>query len=108
MSKPTSIKINGQKYRIKYDLPTEGIEADCLGETIQATNTIRIQPHLQEDKMAHVLMHEITHAVIDESVMSNRLRFHLEEVCDIVGYHILSVLKDNPALLEWLLQEVGE
>lgn len=108
MNKPTVIKINGQKYRVKYDLPVQGTEANALGETIQATSTIRIQPHLQEDKMARVLMHEITHAVIDESVMSGRLRFNVEEVCDIVGYHILSVLKDNPAVLEWLLQEVGE
>lgn len=108
MTRPTSVKISGQKYKIKYDLPTEGLESDTLGETLQATSTIRIQPHLQEDKMAGVLLHEITHAVIDESVMSERKRFGVEEVCDIVGYHILSVLKDNPTVLEWLIKEIEE
>ena len=58
--------------------------------------------NLPEDKMIHVLMHEITHAVIHESLLSLRKRFDVEEVCDLVGYHIVDVLKDNPALLEWL------
>ncbi len=108
MNRPTMVKVSGQKYKIKYDLPTEGVEADALGETFQSISTIRIQPHLQEDKMAGVLLHEITHAVIDESVMSGRRRFGVEEVCDIVGYHILSVLKDNPTVLEWLIKEIEE
>jgi len=107
MSRPTLVKILGQKYKIKYDLPI-GEGDDTLGETLQSTSTIRIQPHLQEDKMAGVLLHEITHAVIDESVMSERKRFGVEEVCDIVGYHILSVLKDNPTVLEWLIKEIEE
>jgi len=105
MAKPTTVKVAGQKYKIKYDLPeTE----DSLGLCEQSNSTIRIQGHLQEDKMAGVLMHEITHACIDESVMSGRKRFGLEEVCDIVGYHVLVVLKDNPELLAWLVREIEE
>ena len=106
MSRPSSIKIFGQKYKVKYDLP-QG-ESDILGMCDQATSTISIQPHLQEDKMAGVLMHEITHACIDESVMSGRKRFNVEEVCDIVGYHVLVVLKDNPRVLEWLIKEIED
>jgi hypothetical protein len=58
--------------------------------------------NLPEDKMVHVLMHEVTHAVIHESLLSMRKRFDVEEVCDLVGYHIVDILKDNPALVEWL------
>jgi hypothetical protein len=58
--------------------------------------------NLPEDKMIHVLMHEITHAVIHESLLANRKRFDVEEVCDLVGYHIVDTLQDNPALLEWV------
>lgn len=104
--RPKSIKIFGQKYKVQYNLP-EG-ESDTLGMCNQANSTISIQPHLQEDKMAGVLMHEITHACIDESVMSGRKRFNVEEVCDIVGYHVLVVLKDNPTLLAWLIKEMEE
>jgi hypothetical protein len=61
--------------------------------------------NLPEDKMIHVLMHEVTHAVIHESMLSLRKRFDVEEVCDLVGYHIVDVLKDNPALREWLFND---
>ena len=108
MARPTSVKVSGQRYSIKYDLPNNGDESDTLGLCDQSSSSIRIQPHLKEDKMASVLAHEITHACIDESVMSGRKRFNLEEVCDIVGYHFLVVLKDNPALLAWLIKEVEE
>jgi hypothetical protein len=64
--------------------------------------------NLPEDKMIHVLMHEVTHAVIHESLLSMRKRFDVEEVCDLVGYHIVDVLKDNPALLEWLFGKKEE
>jgi hypothetical protein len=64
--------------------------------------------NLTEDKMIHVLMHEVTHAVIHESMLSLRKRFDVEEVCDLVGYHIVDVLKDNPALREWLFKDNEE
>ena len=108
IQRPTQVKILGQKYKIKYDLPRTADNGDALGETDQETNTIRIQPHLQEDKMASVLLHEITHATIDESAMNTRKRFNIEEVCDIVGYHVLSVLKDNASVLVWLIKEIEE
>ena len=108
MSRPNSVKVFGQKYKIKYDLGVDDKEGTTLGLTDQWSNTIRLQGELTEDKLAHVLMHEVTHAVIDESTMAGRKRFGLEEVCDIVGAHIVTVLKDNPTLTQWVLKEVEE
>jgi ribosome-interacting GTPase 1 len=56
-------------------------------------------------RLIRVLMHEVTHAVIEESPLASRKRFDVEEVCDIVGFHIIDVLKDNPQLVEWLFGE---
>jgi hypothetical protein len=53
-------------------------------------------------------MHEVTHAVIHESLLSLRKRFDVEEVCDLVGYHIIDTLRDNPQLVEWLLGKSEE
>ena len=53
-------------------------------------------------------MHEIAHAVIHESLLSLRKRFDVEEVCDLVGYHIIDTLRDNPQLVEWLLGKSEE
>lgn len=108
MNRPTSVKIFGQKYKVKYVPVLEDEGADLLGLTDSKTNTITVVSTLQEDKMASVLMHEITHAIIDESTMSLRRRFGLEEVCDIVGYHVTNVLRDNPSIVEWILKEVEE
>ena len=93
-----SVKIFGQRYKIDYALQDE----DSYGLTFSANNRISMRHNLTEDKMIHVLMHEVTHAVIHESLLANRKRFDVEEVCDLVGYHIVDVLKDNPALVEWL------
>lgn len=98
MARIYSIKIFGQKYKVDYNHNEE----DSLGETDSANNRISIRHRLQEDKLVRVLMHEVTHAVIEESPLALRRRFDVEEVCDIVGFHIVDVLKDNPQLVEWL------
>jgi hypothetical protein len=50
---------------------------------------------MPEDKLIRVLGHEITHAIIHETPMSQRKRFDVEEVCDIVGYHVIDTLKES-------------
>ena len=93
-----SVKIFGQKYKIDYKHHDE----DSYGITDSQVNRISMRHNLPEDKMIHVLMHEVTHAVIHESLLATRKRFDVEEVCDLVGYHIVDTLQDNPALLEWV------
>lgn len=104
MIKPTSVKVFGQKYKIKYDYVSE----ENHGITDFDTNTISIASGLPEDKLLRVLMHEITHAIINGTPLCNRKRFIEEEVCDIVGFHFIDMLKDNPALLEWVTKEIEE
>ena len=98
MARLYSIKIFGQKYRIDY----AHNEEDSYGVTDPGINRISIRHRLPEDKLVRVLMHEVTHAVIFESLLAGRKRFDIEEVCDLVGYHIVDVLNDNPELREWL------
>ena len=93
-----SVKIFGQRYKVDYKYHEE----DSYGMTIPESNRITLRHNLPEDKMVHVLMHEVAHAVIFESLLATRKRFDVEEVCDLVGYHIVDTLKDNPALVEWL------
>jgi hypothetical protein len=105
MSKrPTSLKVFGQKYKIRYDYTS----VENMGLTDSEVNTIHIRGSLQEDKIARVLMHEVTHAVLGETPYSQRQRFDVEEVCDIVGYFVMPVLKDNPRVAEYILSELEE
>jgi Zn-dependent peptidase ImmA (M78 family) len=99
-----SVKIFGQKYKIDYNHS----DPDSYGMCFSDRNRISIRHKLPEDKLQRVLMHEIAHAVIHESLLSLRKRFDVEEVCDIVGYHIVDTLRDNPQLVEWLLGKQEE
>lgn len=108
MTRPKSVKIFGQRYKVKYDLQDDDIEGVNMGLTDQWSNTIRLQSSLQEDKLARVFMHEVTHAILNETTLALRKRFDVEEVCDIVGFHVIDVLKLNPDIVEWLLKEVEE
>lgn len=67
-----------------------------------------MRPSLQDDKLFRVLMHEITHAIINETPLCNRKRFTEEEICDVVGFHFIDMLKDNPALVAWLIEQAKE
>jgi len=101
MKRPTSLKVFGQKYKIRYDYTDE----ENFGLTDQETNTIHIRGKLQEDKIVRVIMHEITHAILNETPYSLRSRFDVEEVCDIVGYFIMPALKDNPHIVQYILSD---
>lgn len=104
MKRPTSIKIFGQKYKIRYDYANE----DNYGETTSDTNTIWLRSHMPEDKLIRVLGHEITHAIIHETPLSQRKRFDVEEVCDIVGYHVIDTLAANPEIVAYILREIED
>lgn len=93
-----SLKIFGQKYKVDYNHQ----DPDSYAMTLSEENRISIRHKLPEDKLVRVLMHEITHAVMHESTLADRKRFDVEEVCDLVGFHLVDILNDNPPLLEWL------
>lgn len=102
MNRPTTIKVFGQKYKVRYDYESEENNGLCDFQK----NTIHIATGLPDDKTLRVLMHEITHAIINETPLCDRKRFNNEEVCDIVGFHFTDMLKDNPKLVEWLIGEL--
>lgn len=104
MIKPSSVKIFGQRYKVRYDYGSEENNGLCDFNA----NTIHIKRDLPEDKTLRVLMHEVTHALINETPLCDRKRFNEEEVADIVGFHVVDMLKDNPALVKWLTEETGE
>lgn len=101
MRRPTTVKIFGQKYKVAYDQKGD----EFLGTTDSTNNIIHIRNGLPEDKTKRVFMHEVTHAILHESTLGDRKRFEVEEVCDIVGYHVVDMLCANLDIAEWLLAE---
>lgn len=104
MKRPTSIRISGIKYKINYDLD----DPMAFGETDSELNIIKLRNNLPDDKLIRVLMHEVTHAVVFETPFSTRKRFDLEEMCDIVGWHVIDALRNNPDLTAYILREIED
>jgi hypothetical protein len=104
MKRPISLKISGIKYRIKYTCE----DPDALGLTDPETNIIYLRDGIPEDKLIRVLVHELTHAVIFETPFSTRKRFDLEEICDIVGWHFVDMLRSNPEIVQYILRETED
>lgn len=102
--RPKSVKVFGQKYTIRYDYDSTENNGFCEADS----NLIRISPSMQDDKLFRVLMHEICHAIIAETPLYGRKRFDEEEVCNIVGFHFIDMLKDNPKLVAWLTKPSEE
>lgn len=98
MEKPKSIKIFGQPYQIRYDY----ISDENYGLTIFDKNQILLVGDLPIAKLKRTLMHEITHAIIHESLLTNCDTFTVEQVCDLNGLHLLDVLLANPKVLAWI------
>ena len=104
MKRPTTIRISGIKYKITYD----HADPDAFGETDAEKNVISLRNNLPDDKLIRVLVHEITHAVIFETPFSTRKRFDVEEMCDIVGWHFVDALRNNPEVTAYILRELED
>ena len=98
MEKPKTVRIFGQLYKITHDYKSDS----NYGLTESQHNHIQLRPNLPEDKLKRVFMHELTHAVIAESLLCDAETFDQEQVCDLVGFHILDTLIANPAILKWV------
>ena len=55
-------------------------------------------------KLKRILLHEIVHAVINETQPPDRKRFNEEEVCDLFGMLVLPVLLKNPRIVDFLFE----
>lgn len=114
---PSRIKIGAQDWTvIERDRADDGyIADDAYGYTLQKTNTIVIDKHCPPSRKRQTLFHELFHAV-RFSNGSSGIKPNLEEVLPneiimtwehyfIAMYEdtMLSILRENPKLTEFLL-----
>lgn len=102
MTQPILVKIYGSSYEVKYDYQSTENNGLCTPDK----NLIQIVPNLPAGKTFRVLMHEIVHALINESPLRNNKHFREEEVADLLGFHFIDMLKDNPEIVKWLNKEM--
>lgn len=75
-----------------------------FGNHDAASQTFTLDPKMEPDFTAEVLLHEITHAVLYHAGTDEDLsREQLERVCNSVSAGLLDVLRRNPALVKYLI-----
>ncbi len=95
MKRPTSVRVQGKKFDIKY-LKASQIPDDALGLTKYMDLSISVQEDVPLALEQEVVFHEITHAV--EKSLDLDLTEHQVEVLSC-GW--VQVLRDNPNLLDY-------
>jgi hypothetical protein len=93
------LKIIGKRHRVVWDAPL--VELD--GELDLTSNVISIAPNLPHDEERDTVLHEVTHAV------EKQLNAHIpEDKLRSIVTGIYAVLKDNPKLAAYLLEEEAD
>jgi len=94
MKKSTKINVLGTTWKVIWEdspkdngeLFKEGERNDTLGVTLTGKRTIIIDNTLEEDIKKSVFYHELVHAVLSITGISNMLQETIEEaVCDAIG-----------------------
>jgi hypothetical protein len=101
MSRPPfkRLTIIGKRHRVVWDAVLDGID----GEMDFERNQISIAPGLPHDEERDTVLHEVTHAVekqLNCSIPEDKLR--------IIVTGLYAVLKDNPKLAAYLLEDEAD
>jgi cob(I)alamin adenosyltransferase len=89
---PTLVKIGAVDYKILL----EGAEADEYGSCDTATQTIHISKNQTAQTVADTLLHEIMHAIWNESGIFILKRPSEETIVRTMSTWVRMVLRDNP------------
>lgn len=91
------IKVGHLIYEVSYDHV-----ADAWGATFHETSQIRISPQLSPEESKGTLLHEVIHACCNFAGIQDKEKLDEETWISRVSPILLTVLRENPKLLETL------
>jgi hypothetical protein len=94
---PKEVDVLGKKFTIELLSPDENTDCDGYMDFASLKIGLRLQPAMGYNQ--DTVVHEITHAI--DEVLSLGLR---ERQVHQLAAGFIAVLKQNPALVEWLLK----
>lgn len=100
MQLPTKIKIHCADYKIEWvDAEySDGLHID--GHCLSQYHKLQINKDMPNFRIAFVFLHEVMHAIQDYSPLSEK-NLTPEEACDLFGFGIVNVWRDNPLIFKW-------
>jgi hypothetical protein len=99
---PESVRVVSTVYTLSFDSRDWKDRGDRWGDCDHEKQLIHVEPDLAADMQRRVVLHEILHACFQEFHDADR-KLSPEEVCRGLEAALLCVLRDNPALVTWLL-----
>jgi hypothetical protein len=102
-----SVVIAGKPWRVEASLD---FEDDCYGSTKVGLCLIQYDSRLPAQRLRDIIWHEIKHAIMWENGVSYMISDPKHEIDEEVYIRCmtpveLDVLRANPLLAEWLIQE---
>lgn len=105
MKLPSKVKINTYNYTIKEVENPSWNGGDAWGYCDYDNQEIVIKKNATEERKRYVVLHEILHAIF-ESVHASPASMRADEIEEYYVVHsapmIVSLLRENPALLKYL------
>lgn len=99
---PSTVKVGAIDFKIVQWSPEHADGRKCFGETDVATFEIRVAPHsASRAALATTLIHEIMHAIC--TVWHRPAKAKEEKTVSLLSYGFAAVMRDNPALVAFLL-----
>lgn len=102
---PPKMKIGFRTYNIKRANKKEAEEAGYIGITIMQHNEIRLRDDVSDEELKSTLLHELCHALMYDSGMSQGLSEKKEEQwCQFFSASMMQLIRDplNWKVLEWI------
>lgn len=99
---PTSVRVGALDYAVKVWNKQAADNTGAYGLCDRSSCTILVRTDVPEQKVAEVLLHEITHAAYDGLGLNTKQVRDEEEIVNSLGYIHLQVLRDNPHLTAYI------
>lgn len=101
---PESVRVGAMNYKVEFveGLRSEASDEKLNGHILHDTSLIRIDAALGRQAALITLVHEIIHGCLANAAVYD----HPENIVEVLGYGIVQVLQDNPAVAS-LIQAVN-
>lgn len=91
-----TVRIGPIDYEVREN-PELGLDGDVAGRVSIGVSRIEVDPHMEPQRRAFVLLHEVVHAILIHGQVD--LGEDEESVVDVMALGFLAFLRDNPGLV---------
>jgi len=102
--RPKKIKINETDYKVISRAKSWGASKEALGQITYHKQLIEITKGQNASDYLDTVIHEVMHGIIEEYEVSMDRRRE-EKFVTQISNNLTDVLKKNPKLLEWIIEQ---